>query len=140
MSWKFLCGRERNMIDHICVKITSNDVFLLFRLGNGVFSVSEICFALLVPRQFPLILEHVVLMTRKACVLRRNSTALGFSLTLPLCLCWPKNFSKGSWQRWLLRKRETSGREKRYRVSSTNELTTGKRDINNGIKFNKSQH
>ena len=60
--------RERNMIDEICVKIiiTSNNVFLLFCLGNGVFSVSGICFVLLVPQQFPLILEHVVLMTHKA--------------------------------------------------------------------------
>ena len=128
--------RERNMIDEICVKIiiTSNNVFLLFCLGNGVFSVSEICFVLLVPQQFPLILGHVVLMTHKACVLRRNATTLGFSLTLPLCLCWSRNLSKGSWQRWLLRKRETSGKEKRYRVSSMIELTTGKREINNGIK------
>lgn len=82
-------------------------------------------------------------MTRKACVFRRNSITLGFSLALPLCLCWPKNFSKGSWHRWLLKKRETSGREKRYRVSSTKELTADKGELTikcKEIKLNRPPH
>ena len=48
------------------------------------------------PRQFPLILAQLLLMTLSAWVFLKNTWALGLSLVAPLCLCFPKNFSNGS--------------------------------------------
>ena len=50
-------------------------------------------------------------------------STLGFSLAAPLCLCFPKYFSSGSWQKCSLRMNLTPGTLKRYCTISTNECT-----------------
>ena len=70
-----------------------------FLFGRGWFSFSDrpvLKADVELLLQFPLMVEHVVLMTLSAWVFLINSSALGFSLTLPLCLCCPKKFSNGS--------------------------------------------
>ena len=72
-------------------------LFALFlgRFRRGLASANS-SLILTLPRQFPRMLLHSLLMTRRARVLHRNSVLDGFSCALPLCLFCPKNFSRGS--------------------------------------------
>ena len=113
MKWKkghsYLC---------LVFRLVSGRVALA-RLNSGAFSV-----LLLLIRQFPLIPLQVVLITLNACVFFKNSATLGFSFALPLCRCWPKNFSTGSWQILFVKNTLTSGMlVKMYLVKSKNDLT-----------------
>ena len=102
------------------------------RLGSGALSASRsgILFAEpFCPQQFPLILLHAPFITRRAWVVFINSLTFGLSLALPLCLCCPKKFSKGSWHRRFLQKTFTSGMVvKMYCTNSIKDLT-GRKNI-----------
>ncbi len=126
MNDVFQCMELQLMLYFYACSTTSTYVCLCLLLGRGLFS-SPSCNGrfLLSFRQLPLIVAHVLLITRRACVFLANSLTFGFSLDLPLCLCWPKKFSTGSWHNLLLRNSVTPGIVNRYLTNSTNDLTAG---------------
>ena len=100
------------------------------RFGRGWFSASESIgwwYPRQLPRNDPIQKEFTIL---KACVFLKNCAAFGFSLTLTLCLWYPKNFSRGSCDNFPLRKTLTPGMVKRNSRSSTNEWTVVRKKSN----------